>query len=108
MMVFKNTIWPICDYTDEKYNTNGGDIFLIKLLWLRPRVGMILWYKLFVPKGTGYMHKDLGVFWLYYSQDSLQLFSWITVLCVARLEASVKGKRSSFLRVYRHDLKLQE
>ena len=27
-------------------------------------------YMLFFPKGMGHMHKDLGVVWLYYSQDS--------------------------------------
>ena len=61
---------------------------------------------LFFPKDTGHMHKDLGVVWLYYSQDSLHLFStWITALCALR--PSVKSKRSSFLRVYSHDLNMQ-
>ena len=60
-------------------------------------------YMPFFPKDTGHMYKDLVVVWLYYS---LHLFSrWITALCALR--PSVKSKRSSFLRVYSHDLKMQ-
>ena len=67
---------------------------------------MILCLHAIFPKGMGHMDKDLGVVWLYYSQDSLQPFSsWITALCALR--PSVKSKRSRFLRVYSHDLKLQ-
>ena len=61
---------------------------------------------LFFPKDTRHMYKDLVVVWLYYSQDSLHLFSrWITALCALR--PSVKSKRSSFLKVYRHDSKIK-
>ena len=72
------------------------------------RVAMILCLHatVFVPKGMGHMRKDLGVVWLYYSQDSQLPFSrWITAL--RALRPSVKSKRSSFLRGYNHDLKLQ-
>ena len=91
----------------NKYNTNSGDIFLMKLRWTKTEELICYWvYMLFFPKGTGHMHKDLGVVWLYYSQDSLQPFSsWITAL--RTLRPSVKSKRLSFLRVYSHDLKLQ-
>ena len=56
---------------------------------------------LFFSKDTGNMRKDLGVVWLYYSQDSLHLFS----RCALR--PSVQSKRSSSLRVYSRDLKMQ-
>ena len=52
------------------------------------------------------MHKDLGVFWLYYSQDSLQLFSWITVLCVARLEAWCERQKVKFSKSLQTRLKV--
>ena len=53
-------------------------------------------------KGMGHVHKDLGVVWLCYSQDSLQPFSrWITAL--RALRPSGKSKWSSFLRVNSHD-----
>ena len=59
-------------------------------------------YMLFFPKDKGRMHKDLGVVWLYYSQDSLHLFTrWITVLCALR--PSVQSKRASSLSVYSRD-----
>ena len=40
---------------------------------------------LFVPKGMEHMHKDLGVVWLCYSQESLQpFFRRITALRTLR------------------------
>ena len=102
MLVFKNNSWPTCVYM-IKYNTNRGDIFLIKIQWTKTELLIWYWvYMLFFPKDTGHMHKDLGVVWLYSSQDSLHLFSrWVTAL--GALRPSVKSKRSSFLRVYSHD-----
>ena len=59
---------------------------------------------LFFPKGAGHIHKDLGIVWLYYSQESLHPFSrWITALHALRPSVKVKGQ----VRVYSHDLKLQ-
>ena len=59
------------------------------------RVDMILRLRDFFPKDTGHMHKDLGVVWLYYSQDSLHLFSrWITALCALRPSVKKKVKFS--------------
>ena len=70
------------------------------------RVNMILCLHVIFPQGYENMHKDLGVVLLYYSQDSLHPFSrWITALHALR--PSVKSNRTSFLRVYSHDLKLQ-
>ena len=49
------------------------------------RVDMILCIHVIFPKGTGHVHKDLGVVWLYYSRDSLYLFSrWVQMNVVPR------------------------
>ena len=56
---------------------------------------MILCLHVIYPKGTGHMHKDLGVVWLYYSQDSLHPFSTLITALYA-LWPSVKSKRLSW------------
>ena len=57
---------------DQKYNTNSGNIFLIKIGWTK--IEELIWYWVYMQfflKGAGHMHKDLGVVCLYYSQDSV-------------------------------------
>ena len=58
---------------------------------------------LFSPKGTGHMHKDLGVVWLYYSQDSLHFLEEALLY----MPWSIVWKVKVQVRVYSHDLKLQ-
>ena len=106
MLVFKNTKWPTCVYMIKTYNTNSGDIFLIKMRWTKTEE--LIWYcvyMLFFPKGMGHMHKDLGVVWLnitprthyiHFLEGSLLYMPWGLVW-------KVKGR----VRVYIHDLKLQ-
>ena len=48
----------------------------------------------YLYQGTGHMHEDLGVVWLYFFQDSLQPFSrWITALHALRPSVKSKGKK---------------
>ena len=60
---------------------------------------------LFVPKGTEHMHKDLGVVWLYYSKDSVQLFFKVDH-CSMCLEAQYEKLKVKFSWSFRSWLKV--
>ena len=100
-----NTKWSTRVYMIKK---NSDDIFFIKLR--RPKAEELLWYcvyMLFVPRVQDTCTKiwELSGYITPRTHCSHFLDGSITDLCALR--ASVKIKRSSSLRVYSHDLKLQ-